>query len=119
MRARYEHWVENLAWDWCISRQRFYGVPFPAWHCDRCGEIILADEAQLPIDPSADAPPRACSCGNTALQPDPDVMDTWATSSTTPQIAAQMFEKPELYQQLFPMQMRPQAVTRMSRSWKG
>ncbi len=109
MRARYEHWVENLAWDWCISRQRFYGVPFPAWHCDQCGAIILADEAQLPIDPSVETPTRACDCGNTNLRPDPDVMDTWATSSVSPQIAARMFDTPELYQQLFPMQMRPQA----------
>src|SRR5262249_12675481 len=89
MRSRYEHWVENLAWDWCISRERFYGVPFPLWHCDGCGAIILADEAQLPIDPSTDAPPRACDCGNADLRPDPDVMDTWATSSMTPQIATQ------------------------------
>ncbi|KPV47140.1 valyl-tRNA synthetase, partial [Kouleothrix aurantiaca] len=51
MQTRYEHWVANLNWDWCISRQRFYGVPFPAWHCDACGAVILADEAQLPIDP--------------------------------------------------------------------
>src|SRR6266545_1050298 len=109
MRARYEHWVENLAWDWCISRQRFYGVPFPAWHCDQCGAIILADEARLPIDPCADTPTRACDCGNTDLRPDPDVMDTWATSSVSPQIAARMFENPELYPRLFPMQMRPQA----------
>jgi valyl-tRNA synthetase len=109
MRARYEHWVENLAWDWCISRQRFYGVPFPVWHCEQCGAIILADEAQLPIDPSADTPPRACDCGNADLRPDPDVMDTWATSSMSPQIAARMFEQPGLYKQLFPMQMRPQA----------
>ena len=48
MQARYEHWVANLSWDWCISRQRFYGVPFPVWHCDSCGAMILADEAQLP-----------------------------------------------------------------------
>jgi valyl-tRNA synthetase len=109
MRTRYEHWVENLAWDWCISRQRFYGVPFPAWHCQQCGAIILADEAQLPIDPIADPPPRACACGSADLRPDPDVMDTWATSSVSPQIAARMFEDPALYQQLFPMQMRPQA----------
>jgi valyl-tRNA synthetase len=109
MRARYEHWVENLAWDWCISRQRFYGVPFPVWHCDKCGAIMLADEAQLPIDPSADTPPRACACGNTQLRPDPDVMDTWATSSVSPQIAARMFDDPDRYRQLSPMQLRPQA----------
>lgn len=109
MRARYEHWVENLAWDWCISRQRFYGVPFPVWHCGQCGAIVLADEARLPVDPSADAPPRACECGSADLRPDEDVMDTWATSSMTPQIAAGMFEQPALYPQLVPMQMRPQA----------
>src|SRR3954469_17981573 len=109
MRARYEHWVENLAWDWCISRQRFYGVPFPVWHCDQCGAIILADEAQLPIDPSVNSPARRCDCGNAELRPDPDVMDTWATSSMSPQIAARMFERPQLYRQLFPMHMRPQA----------
>jgi valyl-tRNA synthetase len=109
MRARYEHWVENLAWDWCISRQRFYGVPFPVWYCERCGATILAADADLPVDPMADAPPRACDCGNTDLRPEEDIMDTWATSSLSPQIAAQMFDNPELYARLFPMQMRPQA----------
>ena len=109
MQARYEHWVANLSWDWCISRQRFYGVPFPAWHCERCGAMIMADEAQLPVDPTTDAPPRACGCGSADLRPDTDVMDTWATSSVSPQIAAQMFADPALYARLFPMQLRPQA----------
>ncbi len=109
MRVRYEHWVQNLAWDWCISRQRFYGVPFPAWHCASCGGAVLADEAQLPVDPLAAAPPRACGCGSTDLRPDEDVMDTWATSSLSPQIAGQMFARPELYARIFPMQLRPQA----------
>jgi valyl-tRNA synthetase len=109
MRTRYEHWVENLSWDWCISRQRFYGVPFPAWHCDRCGAAVLADEAQLPVDPTVAAAPRACACGNAELRPDADVMDTWATSAVSPQIAARMFDEPALYARLFPMQMRPQA----------
>ncbi|HWQ15217.1 MAG TPA: valine--tRNA ligase [Roseiflexaceae bacterium] len=109
MLARYEHWVRNLSWDWCISRQRFYGVPFPLWHCDACGAVVLADEAQLPVDPTADAPPRPCECGNAMLRPEEDVMDTWATSSVSPQIAGQMLERPELYARLFPMQLRPQA----------
>jgi valyl-tRNA synthetase len=116
MLARYEHWVTNLSWDWCISRQRFYGVPFPVWHCARCGAVVLADESQLPIDPTIDAPPRACACGNADLRPDADVMDTWATSSVSPQIAAQMFENPELYRRLFPMQLRPQAQD-IIRTW--
>lgn len=109
MRVRYEHWVQNLAWDWCISRQRFYGVPFPAWHCRSCGATVLADEADLPVDPLAAAPPRACACGSTDLRPDADVMDTWATSSLSPQIAGQMLADPGLYAQVFPMQLRPQA----------
>lgn len=109
MRVRYEHWVSNLGWDWCISRQRFYGVPFPLWHCPQCGAVVLADESQLPVDPSVDAPPRACACGNRDLLPELDVMDTWATSSVSPQIAGQMFERPELYKRLVPMQLRPQA----------
>ncbi len=132
MQARYEHWVRNLSWDWCISRQRFYGVPFPLWHCERCGEVVLADESQLPVDPTADAPPRRCACGSADLRPEEDVMDTWATSSLTPQIAAlrysaigdgaasemgagreaadgaSLFRDP-LFERLFPMQLRPQA----------
>jgi valyl-tRNA synthetase len=107
MHNRYANWVEGLAWDWCISRQRFYGVPFPAWHCASCGTTILADEAQLPLDPASTTPPRPCPCGGELL-PDEDVMDTWATSSVSPQIAARMFEEPELYQRLFPMHLRPQ-----------
>ncbi|NJN18535.1 MAG: valine--tRNA ligase [Oscillochloris sp.] len=109
MRVRYEHWVQNLSWDWCISRQRYYGVPFPAWHCRACGATILADESQLPLDPFTAAPPRACDCGSHDLAPDEDVMDTWATSSLSPQIAARLFEDRELYRRLFPLQLRPQA----------
>ncbi|MEM8534681.1 MAG: valine--tRNA ligase [Chloroflexota bacterium] len=109
MQTRYEHWVENLGWDWSISRQRFYGVAFPLWHCDDCGDIILAEEDQLPIDPTTDAPPHTCTCGNRDLRPETDVMDTWATSSVSPQIVGQLCDKPALYKQLFPMQLRPQA----------
>ena len=58
MKRRYENWVEGLSWDWCISRQRFYGVPIPVWYCKKCSEIIVADEKQLPVDPLADKPSR-------------------------------------------------------------
>lgn len=121
MQTRYEHWVANLGWDWCISRQRFYGVPFPAWHCPGCGATILADEAQLPVDPAAATPPRACACGSTSLLPDTDVMDTWATSSVSPQIAALRWDEiagtaargpigaRARATALRPMQLRPQA----------
>ena len=110
MAARYRQWVENLAWDWGISRQRTFGVPFPVWTCAGCGQIVLADEADLPVDPMANEPKRPCpACGGRAFQPDSDVMDTWATSSLSPQIVGQFFANPALYEQVYPFALRPQA----------
>lgn len=109
MQARYRAWVENLGWDWCISRQRYFGVSFPLWYCTACGEILLADEDRLPIDPPEQQPDCACSCGNTTFTPDEDVMDTWATSSMSPQISGRWLADPALYEQVFPMTMRAQA----------
>ncbi len=109
MKHRYDNWVKGLAWDWCISRQRFSGVAFPVWYCKGCGEIILAEEKDLPVDPLKDNPPlKKCpACGCSEFEPEKDVMDTWATSSLTPQIAASMF--PEIYDKIYPMDLRPQA----------
>jgi valyl-tRNA synthetase len=118
MRVRYENWVDGLNGDWLVSRQRFFGVPFPLWYpLDADGEPrydapIVAAEATLPVDPSTDIPP-----GYTAEQRgvpggfegDPDVMDTWATSSLTPQIAAGWIDDPDLFAKVFPMNLRPQA----------
>ncbi len=88
MKSRYIDWVKNLSWDWCISRQRFYGIPFPIWYCNECNEIIVADEKDLPIDPQEEKyPGKKCpKCNSEDLKPDTDVMDTWNTSSLTPQI---------------------------------
>jgi valyl-tRNA synthetase len=88
MRRRLEDWIDGLKWDWNITRQRRYGVPFPVWFCASCATPVLARLADLPVDPLADTPPvSACpSCGAAELTPDPDVMDTWMTSSLTPQI---------------------------------
>lgn len=108
MRTRYREWVENLHWDWFISRQRYYGVPFPVWYCS-CGTILTADESQLPVDPITQPPPRSCDCGSQTYAADEDVMDTWATSSCSPQIAGRMRDEPELYARVFPMSLRPQA----------
>jgi valyl-tRNA synthetase len=125
MRHRYEHWVEGLNGDWLISRQRFFGVPIPLWYpLDAQGEPdhghpIRPAEDTLPIDPSADAPPgyaedqRGRPAGFIG---DPDVMDTWATSSLTPQIAARWADDPELFAHLFPMDIRPQGPE-IIRTW--
>jgi valyl-tRNA synthetase len=113
MQARYRAWVENLGWDWCISRQRYYGVPLPVWYCQACGEVILAGEDQLPVDPSEQLPVGPCTCGSETFIPEQDVMDTWATSSLTPQIVGQWQGEDgppgRLYDRLFPFSLRPQA----------
>jgi valyl-tRNA synthetase len=88
MRRRLEDWIDGLKWDWNITRQRRYGVPFPVWFCTACAAPVLARLEDLPVDPLADKPPvSACpACGHGELVPDPDVMDTWMTSSLTPQV---------------------------------
>jgi len=118
MRARFEDWVNGLTGDWCISRQRFFGVPFPVWYpLDAAGAVmydrpISAQEDRLPVDPSTDVPDgfKAEQRGQpNGFAADPDVMDTWATSSLTPQIAAGAGEPEDLLSSVFPMDVRPQA----------
>jgi len=109
METRFREWVENLNWDWCISRQRYYGVTFPVWYCDACGAVILAGEDELPVDPTTRAPSRPCVCGSTSFTPETDVMDTWATSSLSPQIVGQWLANPELCAKVYPFSLRPQA----------
>jgi len=110
MLERYLQWVENLNWDWCISRQRFYGVAFPVWFCDECGETVLAENEELPVDPMETQPQHPCSCGSTRFGPETDVMDTWATSSMTPQIVARCLERGGFDGESFePVSLRPQA----------
>lgn len=109
MHARYAHWVEHLQWDWCISRQRYFGVPFPAWNCRQCGTLLLAAREQLPIDPRITPPAQPCSCGSHDFEPETDVMDTWATSSCSPLIIGRWFDEPQRFAQVFPMDLRPQA----------
>ena len=108
MKQRFTHWVENLNWDWCISRQRFFGVPFPIWHCNSCQGIVVAKEEILPVDPLTSRPESCPHCGSQDLVGDANVMDTWATSSVTPQINAHWGESSERIDFL-PMGMRPQA----------
>ncbi len=114
MKARFDDWVKNLSWDWCISRQRVFGIPFPVWYCNDCGEILLADVSQLPIDPQQVAYGKPCSqCKSTNIRPEKDVMDTWNTSSLTPYICKTLFsddgKSPFQNSSFVPMSMRPQA----------
>jgi valyl-tRNA synthetase len=109
MKSRFREWVENLGWDWCISRQRYFGVPIPVWYCDACGKILLPAEEQLPVDPIEEQPLQACVCGSSSFTPEEDVMDTWATSSMSPQIIGRWLDDRQLYEQIFPMNLRPQA----------
>ena len=116
MFTRYKHWIEGLEWDWLISRQRDSGIPFPVWYCEECDEPIVAEKADLPVEPIEDEPPvDACpACGHDAFEAEEDVFDTWATSSLTPLInagwdwdadAAEFtLDNPELY----PFDLRPQ-----------
>ncbi|MCD4740120.1 valine--tRNA ligase [archaeon] len=115
-RKRFEDWTNNLSWDWCISRQRYYGVPIPVWYCKKCGEMILPDEQDLPLDPLETKPKTSCVCGSTEFIPEEDVFDTWMTSSMSPEIAVRWLEKPEHFEQLFPASLRPQAQD-IIRTW--
>jgi len=107
MRLRFENWTENLGWDWIISRQRYYGVPIPAWYCDNCNEVILPKENELPIDP-LEKEMHCPKCKRVAI-PDPDVFDTWMTSSNTPEVACKWLELPNQYKKITPMSLRPQS----------
>jgi len=109
MKSRYRSWVENLAWDWCISRQRYIGPRIPVWYCKSCGEVTIPEEDQLPINPSETHPTTACHCGSLDFIPEEDVFDTWATSSMSPQIVSRWLEDPALHNHLFPMSLRAQA----------
>jgi valyl-tRNA synthetase len=111
MLNRFKAWVENLNWDWCLSRQRYFGIPFPVWYCKDCQAVILAEVGRLPVDPMVDNPEKACpKCGGRQFIPEEDVMDTWATSSLSPQIVGKWLDKDQrLYQSVFPFSLRPQA----------
>ena len=108
MQARYNEWVENIMWDWCISRQRYFGVPFPVWYCKECNTKILANKEDLPVNPLVDSPKieKCKECGCNEFIPEIDIMDTWATSSITPLINMK-YGEPDNYEDILnPMGLR-------------
>jgi valyl-tRNA synthetase len=109
MKNRYVTWVENLKWDWCISRQRYFGVPFPVWYCSKCGKPHFATDDMLPVNPLETAYTGVCECGCTEFIPESSVLDTWATSSITPIINRTKAEKLGVKNDFMPMSMRTQA----------
>jgi valyl-tRNA synthetase/very-short-patch-repair endonuclease len=121
MRIRIEQWIDNLAWDWCISRQRYFGVSFPVWYSKREGEegkILIADFDQLPVDPRKDLP---TGYAEDEVEAESDIMDTWATSSISPQLSSKGISSDfaidkQRHEKLFPADLRPQAHE-IIRSW--
>tara|TARA_Y100000310_G_scaffold325742_1_gene389725 strand:+ start:18704 stop:21094 length:2391 start_codon:yes stop_codon:yes gene_type:complete len=102
MRHRYNNWVKGLKWDWCISRQIPFGIPFPVWYCKKCDEVILAEEKDLPVDPLENKPPiKECpKCKSKKFIPEKDVMNTWATSALTPTIVKDLLKGTKAYNKI-------------------
>ena len=103
MKKRYENWINGLEWDWNISRNRHFGIPIPVWTCKTCGEIVIPDEKELPVDPMKMK--VNCPVCKVKTEPETKVLDTWATSSLTPQITSSLVDG----KVKIPFALRPQA----------
>ncbi|HWQ65661.1 MAG TPA: valine--tRNA ligase [Methanospirillum sp.] len=108
MFLRMENWIEQMEWDWCISRQRLFATPIPIWFCKDCGEVMVPEESDLPVDPTTDAPKRPCpKCGSSSYKPENDVLDTWMDSSISV-LHVTGWDGSQKVPPLFPAQIRPQ-----------
>ncbi len=113
MKVRLDNWTGTMEWDWCISRQRIFATPIPAWYCAECGKTKVAKEEWLPLDPTQKAPPEACECGSKEFRGEEDVLDTWMDSSISAlHVSGWLSDK----QLLLPAQLRPQGYD-IIRTW--
>ncbi|GFO96518.1 valyl-trNA synthetase [groundwater metagenome] len=113
MKVRLENWTGTMEWDWCISRQRIFATPIPAWYCAECGKTKVAKEEWLPLDPTQKKPPEACECGSTEFRGEEDVLDTWMDSSISAlHVSGWLSDHPLL----MPAQLRPQGYD-IIRTW--
>jgi len=116
MKVRIQNWVNSLAWDWVVSRQRFFATAIPLWECEGCGDVLLAEEDECYVDPTSKAPRKArCSCGGRYVG-STDVFDTWMDSSISPLYNTYWERDDRLFQRLYPMTMRPQGLE-IIRTW--
>ncbi len=107
MFLRMENWIQQMEWDWCISRQRIFATPIPVWFCTRCGEMIVPDESELPVDPTITRPNHPCkSCGSSEVSGEEDVLDTWMDSSIS--VLNVTGWNGDCIPEIFPAQLRPQ-----------
>jgi valyl-tRNA synthetase len=116
MKVRLENWTGTMEWDWCISRQRIFATPIPAWYCVRCGKTKVAKEEWLPLDPTQKKPPEACECGSTEFRGEEDVLDTWMDSSISALHVAGWLSPRHREAPLLPTQLRPQGYD-IIRTW--
>ena len=105
MKTRLDNWADSVEWDWCISRQRIFATPIPVWYCRACGEVLVAEEEWLPLDPNRTQPPVKCICGSDDFVPEQDVLDTWMDSSISALAVSGWLQRPDMR---MPTQLRPQ-----------
>ncbi|MDD1760634.1 MAG: valine--tRNA ligase [Methanothrix sp.] len=105
MQVRLKNWADSVEWDWCISRQRIFATPIPVWYCRACGEVLVAKEEWLPLDPNQKQPSVKCKCGSSDFIPEKDVLDTWMDSSISALAVAGWPNRKDLR---MPTQLRPQ-----------
>ena len=113
MQVRLKNWADSVEWDWCISRQRIFATPIPVWYCRSCGEVLVAKEEWLPLDPNQTRPPIRCRCGSDDFIPEKDVLDTWMDSSISALAVAGWPDREDLR---MPTQLRPQGHDNI-RTW--